>query len=154
MPPNAAAPATSRTELLEQARAALIELLGAERRLRARDQRAPSGALTNTQAWALAVLRDGERTVSEIAESTLTSPAATTVTLDQLEQRGVLERRRGTEDRRVCLVSLTPEGQRIVEEKRARSQALWREMLAGASDQEIAATVAVVRMIVELLDAH
>lgn len=144
----------SRTELLDELRSALLEVLGAERRLRGRDQRASHGTLTSAQSWALAVLRDGEKTAGEIAESTLTNPATVTVMLDHLEQRGVLERRRSSEDRRVCLVSLTAQGREVVEQMRARSQALWREKLEGARDDELEAAVGVMRRIVEMLDAH
>ena len=147
--------ARPRRKLLDELRTALIEVLGAERRLRGRDQRASQDeTLTNAQLWALSVLRDGEKTAGEIADGTLTNPATTTVMLDHLEERGVLVRRRSTEDRRVCLVSLTPKGREIVEQRRVRSQALWRGKLGEADDGELEAAVRVMRMIVELLDAH
>jgi len=151
---SASALSASRAELLDDLRAALIELLGSERRLRGREQRTAGGTLTNSQLWALSVLRDGEKTAGEIAESTLNNPATTTAMLDVLEERGVLERRRSTEDRRVCLVSLTPEGRTIVEEKRARSQALWREGLKDASSSDIEAAARVMAMLAETLDGH
>jgi DNA-binding MarR family transcriptional regulator len=146
---------TSRARLLDELRAALIGLLGAERRLRGREQRtAGAGTLTNSQLWALSVLRDGEKTAGEIAEATLNNPATTTAMLDQLEERGVLERQRSTEDRRVILVSLTPKGRRIVEEKHERAQALWREMLKDADEEEIEAALRVMAMLARMLDAH
>jgi DNA-binding MarR family transcriptional regulator len=145
----------TRRQLVDELRTALIEVLGAERRLRGRDQRASHDeTLTNAQLWALSVLRDGEKTAGEIAEGTLTNPATTTVMLDHLEERGVLERRRSTQDRRVCLVSLTQKGREIVEQKRVRSQALWRGKLEDADDGELEAGLRVMRMIVGLLDAH
>jgi DNA-binding MarR family transcriptional regulator len=159
MPPatsngSAIAPTSSRARLLEELRSALIGLLGAERRLRGREQRTAGGTLTNSQLWALSVLRDGEKTAGEIAESTLNNPATTTAMLDQLEQRGVLARQRSTEDRRVILVSLTPKGRRIVEEKHVRAQALWREMLKDADEEEIEAAIRVMAMLARMLDAH
>jgi MarR family 2-MHQ and catechol resistance regulon transcriptional repressor len=141
--------------LIEDVRLALLELLGAERRLRGRDQQQHGpGELTNAQLRALMVLRDGEKTAGQIAESAFCNPASTTVMLDHLEQSGVIERRRSSQDRRVCLVSLTDEGRRIVEEKRARSQAIWSERFAGASVRELRAAVATMRTIAEMLDAH
>jgi DNA-binding MarR family transcriptional regulator len=151
---SAIASTSSRARLLEELRSALIGLLGAERRLRGREQRTAGGTLTNSQLWALSVLRDGEKTAGEIAESTLNNPATTTAMLDQLEQRGVLARQRSTEDRRVILVSLTPKGRRIVEEKHVRAQALWREMLKDADEEEIEAAVRVMAMLARMLDAH
>jgi DNA-binding MarR family transcriptional regulator len=159
MPPATSsdtAPATgdARAQLLDELRSALIGLLGAERRLRGREQRTAGGTLTNSQLWALSVLREGEKTAGEIAESTLNNPATTTAMLDQLEERGVLQRQRSTEDRRVILVSLTPKGRRIVEEKHVRAQVLWREMLKDANEEEIEAAVRVMAMLARMLDAH
>jgi DNA-binding MarR family transcriptional regulator len=144
----------ARDPLVDDLRSALIELLGAERRLRARDQHHPQDGLTNAQLWALMVLRDGERTAGEIAESTLCNPATTTAMLDHLEDRRVVRRRRSSEDRRVCLVTLTDTGRRIVEEKRSRSQVLWQQKLADASDRDLRAAAKVMRTVAEMLDAH
>jgi DNA-binding MarR family transcriptional regulator len=140
--------------LIEDVRAALLELLGAERRLRGRDQQHGAGELTNAQLRALMVLRDGEKTAGQIAESAFCNPASTTVMLDHLEERGVIERRRSSEDRRVCLVSLTDQGRRIVEERRARSQAIWQERFADMSDRDVRAAARTMRTIAGMLDAH
>jgi DNA-binding MarR family transcriptional regulator len=141
-------------QLIEDVRAALSELLGAERRLRGRDQQHRQSDLTNAQLRALMVLRDGEKTAGQVAESSFCNPASTTVMLDHLEATGVIQRRRGSEDRRVCLVSLTEEGRRIVEEKRARSQELWQERFAGSSERDLRAAAKAMRTIAEMLDAH
>ncbi len=153
-PSTSRAAASSRDGLLVDLRSALIELLGAERRLRGRDRQQPEGGLTNAQLWALLVLRDGERTAGEIAESTLCNPASTTAMLDQLEACGVVSRRRSTEDRRVCLVALTDSGRELLEERRLRSQGLWQEQLADASDGDLRAAREVMRQIAGMLDAH
>jgi DNA-binding MarR family transcriptional regulator len=139
--------------LIEDVRAALFELLGAERRLRGREQ-GHRGELTNAQLRALMVLRKGEQTAGQIAESSFSNPASVTVMLDNLEGAGVIERRRSEEDRRVCLVSLTEQGRRIVEEKRAHSQAIWKERFADASEPELQAIAQAMRTIAEMLDAH
>jgi DNA-binding MarR family transcriptional regulator len=148
------ATAVEEDELLEDVRAALFELLGAERRLRGRDQQHRQNDLTNAQLRALMVLRDGEKTAGQVAESSFCNPASTTVMLDHLEASGVIQRRRGSEDRRVCLVSLTEQGREIVEEKRARSQTLWQERFAHASDRDLRAAAQAMRTIAEMLDAH
>jgi DNA-binding MarR family transcriptional regulator len=143
-----------RDGLLGDLRSALIELLGAERRLRGRDRQQPEGGLTNAQLWALLVLRDGERSAGEIAESTLCNPASTTAMLDQLEGCGVVLRRRSSEDRRVVMVALTDIGREVLEERLSRSQGLWQELLAGASDGDLRAAAEVMRRIAGMLDAH
>jgi DNA-binding MarR family transcriptional regulator len=147
-------PASGQERLIDEVRAALFELLGAERRLRGRDQHHRQGDLTNAQLRALMVLRDGEQTAGHVAESSFCNPASTTAMLDHLEGAGVVQRRRSSEDRRVCLVSLTEEGRRIVEEKRARSQEIWQERFAGASDRDLRAAARAMRTIAEMLDAH
>jgi MarR family transcriptional regulator, organic hydroperoxide resistance regulator len=151
---SAQATAVEQEELIEDVRSALFELLGAERRLRGRDQQHRDGELTNAQLRALMVLRDGEKTAGQVAESSFCNPASTTVMLDHLEAAGVIERRRCEEDRRVCLVSLTDQGRRVLEQKRARSQAIWQERFARASDRDLRAAAEAMRTIAGMLDAH
>jgi DNA-binding MarR family transcriptional regulator len=146
--------AVAQDQVLEEVRDALFELLGAERRLRGRDQQQRGNGLTNAQLRALMVLRDGEKTAGQVAESSFCNPASVTVMLDHLEARDVIERRRSSEDRRVCLVSLTDEGRRIVEERRARSQAIWQERFADSSERDLRAAAVAMRTIAGMLDAH
>ena len=97
------------------------ELFGAERRLRGREQQQPRD-LTHSQFRALIVLdKSVEVTAGELAKSADLNPASVTAMLDQLEANGIVERRRGSQDRRVCMVSLTDKGRGIVENKRART---------------------------------
>jgi DNA-binding MarR family transcriptional regulator len=152
--PSTASIDNEHDELIEDVRAALFELLGAERRMRGRDQTHRTGELTNAQLRALMVLRKGEQTAGQIAESSFSNPASVTVMLDNLEEAGVIERRRSSEDRRVCLVSLTEQGRQIVEEKRARFEAIWKERFAQASQRELKASAQAMRTIAEMLDAH
>jgi DNA-binding MarR family transcriptional regulator len=72
--------------------------------------------------------------------------------LDQLEANGIVDRRRGDHDRRVCLVSLTDQGRAIVDDKLARWQALWEEHFGDMSEQELAAALRVMRTITQMLD--
>jgi DNA-binding MarR family transcriptional regulator len=147
-------PEADRDRLIDDVRAALSELLGAERRLRGRDQHHRQGGLTYAQLRALMVLRGGERTAGALAEAANCNPASTTAMLDQLEAAGVIERRRDTRDRRVCLVALTGDGRRLVEQKRASSQKIWQERFGPASSADLEAAAAAMRTIAEMLDAH
>ena len=129
----------------------LRQLLGAERRLRAAttpprraDDRADSGD-------------DGARprheiTAGQLAKSADLNPATMTAMLDQLEAANVVERRRSTEDRRVCNVSLTPEGWELLERKLAGWQRLWSERLSGFSDKDIETATAIVHEVTGILD--
>lgn len=56
-----------------------------------------------------------ELPATDIAESALLSSGATTTRIDGLERRGLVGRRRSSEDRRSVLVRLTPAGREIVD---------------------------------------
>lgn len=148
-----AAAAEPRDLPLDEARAAFSELLGAERRLRGRDQHRHDG-LSHAQVRALFVLsREREATAGEIARHAELSPASVSGMLDHLEATGVVERRRGEQDRRVCVVSLTDSGCALVEAKRERWRALWDEQIADVSGEELAAAVLVMRRMAAAIDA-
>ncbi len=138
--------------MVEQLRRTFGELMGSERRLRGRDQQR-HGDLTNAQIWALALLaRAEEATAGQLAKAADVNPASMTATLDHLERDGVVQRRRGTQDRRVCFVSLTEHGRALLEDKRGRWQDLWRDQMADYSDEEPAAAVSVITSMTALLD--
>jgi DNA-binding MarR family transcriptional regulator len=146
--PTATRPSTTLAEL----RMAMGELFGAERRLRGREQQLPRD-LTHSQLRALIVLEKAvEVTAGELAKSADLNPASVTAMLDQLEANGIVERRRGVQDRRVCMVSLTDIGRSIVEDKRATWQALWEAHLGDLSEQELSAALRVMRTMTALLD--
>jgi DNA-binding MarR family transcriptional regulator len=138
---------------MDEARVALGELLGAERRLRSRDQHRDDG-LSHAQVRALFLLgKEREATAGEIARHAELSAASVTAMLDHLETAGVVERRRSEEDRRVCVVTLTDSGRALVDEKRERWRALWQEQLADLPERDIAAAVRVMRRMSQAIDA-
>ena len=146
--PTATRPSTT----LDELRVSMGELFGAERRLRGREQQQPRD-LTHSQLRALIVLEKAvEVTAGELAKSADLNPASVTAMLDQLEANGIVERRRGSQDRRVCMVSLTDKGRGIVEEKRSNWQALWEAHLGDLSEQELAAALRVMRTMTALLE--
>jgi DNA-binding MarR family transcriptional regulator len=137
---------------IEEVRLALSELFGAERRLRAREQQ-QSRDLTNSQLRALMVLDKVEEvTAGELAKSADLNPASVTAMLDHLESKGIVERKRGISDRRVCMVSLTAAGRAVVEERRATWHALWEERFGGFSADELHAALQVMRTMIEVID--
>jgi DNA-binding MarR family transcriptional regulator len=72
---------------------------------------------TLTQWIVLIQLREGvARTASDLASDLDHDSGAITRVLDQLEQRGFLQRRRSSQDRRVVELRLTPAGKAIAEE--------------------------------------
>src|SRR5579875_2272144 len=126
---------TDRAQALEAVRSAMVELFGAERRLRARDQ--AHGGLTNAQLRALLILDQHDEV---------------TAVLDQLESRGIIERQRAHDDRRVCMVSLTPAGREVVKERRAAWHAMWEQRLGQFSDHELMAALSVLRTMTKVID--
>ncbi|MBS0519040.1 MAG: MarR family transcriptional regulator [Proteobacteria bacterium] len=62
--------------------------------------------------------------------------------LDILNERGLIERRTDTSDRRARQVFLTPAGRRVLADIRRALQAVEAKLLADLTDEEIAATLA------------
>lgn len=70
--------------------------------------------LTPAQFDVIATLGDTQGlTCKQLGEGTLITKGTLTGVLDRLEQRGLIERRRGEQDSRQIHVHLTPEGQRV-----------------------------------------
>ena len=137
---------------MEEFRTAVNQLLAADRRLRGRDHSRP-GELTFAQIRTIAALgREQEMTAGQLAKSAELTPATITSILDQLEAASIIERRRSTEDRRVCNVALTPEGWELLERKLAVWNGLWAERLSGFSDKEIATAAAILHEVTGILD--
>jgi MarR family transcriptional regulator, organic hydroperoxide resistance regulator len=137
---------------IEELRAALAHMSGAERRLRGRDHSRP-GELTFAQIRALAALgREREMTAGELARSADLNPATVTAMLDHLEAAGIVQRHRSTSDRRVCNVSLTGDGWELLEHKLAGWQLRWEEKLAGVSGADLQIAARVVEQVTDLYD--
>ncbi len=144
--------AEARRPEIEELRAALAAMSGAERRLRGRDHSRP-GELTYAQIRALAALgREREMTAGQLARSAELNPASVTAMLDHLEESGIVQRHRSTEDRRVCNVSLTQDGWELLERKLAGWQSLWEHKLADASERDLRAAARVVRQVTDLYE--
>jgi DNA-binding MarR family transcriptional regulator len=148
------APAVDRTELVEDLRRSMSELLGAERRLRGRDRRGPHG-MSFSEVRALITLgkqEDATATAGELAKAAELNPATVTALLDSLEERGIARRRRAEHDRRCVVVTLTDEGREVLAEATARWQAKIEAALADLPDAEVAAAAGVLRRLAGLFD--
>ncbi|MDQ6777850.1 MAG: MarR family transcriptional regulator [Actinomycetota bacterium] len=141
-----------RRHAAEKLRQAATQMFGAERRLRSRDH-SRAGELTQAQLRALATIgREQAMTAGQLAKSADLNPATVTAMLDQLEELKVVQRHRSTEDRRVCNVSLTPEGWQLLERKRAYWDSLWDEHLSQFSDHDLEAAAAVIEEVTAIYD--
>ncbi|MBS0473200.1 MAG: MarR family transcriptional regulator [Proteobacteria bacterium] len=85
-----------------------------------------------TQWIMLVAVRDGIATTpGEIARHLNHDTGATTRLADQLEKRGLLTRRRCTEDRRVVFLDITAEGKELAELLSPRIVDFWNATLDG-----------------------
>jgi DNA-binding MarR family transcriptional regulator len=134
-------------------REAFGTLLGAERRLRGRDQHREAEGLTIAQVRALFAL-DGREpaTAGDIAEAARLSPAAVSGMLDELERDGIVTRVRSDSDRRRVLVTLTDEGRDLLKKRRRLWVKRWESALEDVPERDLAAAAEVMRRIGTLLD--
>jgi MarR family transcriptional regulator, organic hydroperoxide resistance regulator len=102
--------------------------------------------------------RTGEMPMSRLADVLNVSVSNATGLVDRMEERGLIERRRVPEDRRVVLVRITADGGRILEENDALTDDMMREVLSDLDPtqlQVIARAVAQFRSSLETtVDVH
>ncbi len=85
----------------------------------------------------LAVLEEGARdTHAKIADALGYDRSWLVGLLDELEEAGLIERKRDPEDRRRHLVSLNPAGKKRLAQLRAISQNVENELLASLDDEQ------------------
>lgn len=143
-----------RAEALAAVREEFGCLMGAERRLRGRDQhRKAEDGLTIAQVRALFALdRNEAATAGEIAETARLSPASVTAMLDELERDGIVTRVRSDADRRRVHVLLTDEGQAVLKKRRRIWLDRWQAALEDVPERDLDAAAGVLRRITGLLD--
>jgi MarR family transcriptional regulator, organic hydroperoxide resistance regulator len=143
-----------RAEALTAVREEFGGLMGAERRLRGRDQhRKNDDGLTIAQVRALFALDKGDaQTAGEIAETARLSPASVTAMLDDLERDGIVTRVRSDTDRRRVLVLLTDQGRAVLKKRRRLWLKRWDTAMAGVPERDLEAAANVLSRITGLLD--
>jgi DNA-binding MarR family transcriptional regulator len=143
-----------RAEALTAVREEFGCLMGAERRLRGRDQhRKNDDGLTIAQVRALFALDQSEpATPGEIAETARVSPASVTAMLDDLERDGIVTRVRSDSDRRRVLVTLTDKGRTVLKKRRRIWLKRWDVAMADVPERDLEAATEVLRRIGGLLD--
>ncbi|MEV4352451.1 MarR family winged helix-turn-helix transcriptional regulator [Actinoplanes sp. NPDC049596] len=87
--------------------------------------------LSPSQGRALTVLaRHGDLRLSSVAEHLRIAPRSATEVVDDLQQRGLVERRPDPDDRRAVLVTLTSHGTAVTTEIQAARQAASARLFA------------------------
>ena len=98
----------------------------------------PGGALSLVHVNVLAILDiDGPMPMGGLAEALDVSQASATGIVDRMEQRGLVERRRIDDDRRVVRVALTDEGRRLIAGMAAERRDHLSAMLETLTDAEL-----------------
>lgn len=91
--------------------------------------------LTGRQYHALAVLADDKPgSQLELAAALGVLPAIVVTLVDELEKRGLLERRRDPRDRRRHSITLTQSGRQLLEQADALAAAVEADVFAGIDD--------------------
>ena len=95
-------------------------------------------SLTFSQYTVLMALRDGDFTnAADLARNICHDAGSLTRILDQLEERGLITRRRNAADRREVSLALTARGRALIETVLPRVVDFWNTTLEGFSATEI-----------------
>lgn len=110
-------------------------IMATARQIRCRyDQRLSGLELNLSQAGLLAYVGEfGAKTQTVLAERMGLGRAATGTMIDQLEQRGLLQRTPDPDDRRVWLIAITGPGRAVVEQICAIDSTVRNELRSGIS---------------------
>jgi DNA-binding MarR family transcriptional regulator len=119
------------TDLGSQLRLAILRL---SRRLR----QEAAGEVTPSQLSALSVLASrGELTLGELAAIERIAPPSMTRIASRLVDRGLLERRSDSSDRRIARVAVSKSGHALLDETRTRRDAYIATRLGTFTDEEL-----------------
>jgi DNA-binding MarR family transcriptional regulator len=136
---SATTPTVHRSERIDQVSNQLLPAAGLLTRLLVRQV---GGDLSRTEVGLLSTLNGGSRRITELAElEGLAQPTMTTL-VKQLEQEGLVRRKRQTDDGRVVLVNLTEAGSVALADYRSRIRATLGTYLAEIPDEQVEALAA------------
>lgn len=140
-------PTREASELAQSVHAMIRVLLGQLR------PAVESEGLSKGQFMAMHLLSGMEAaSVNDAAKHLAVTAPSMCVTVDQLEEMGLVARRRSAKDRRTVEVSLTPKGRRVEARVWARIELQLAEALSGLPGAEIATTARTIRELTQRLD--
>jgi DNA-binding MarR family transcriptional regulator len=93
--------------------------------------------LSRTELGLLRTLSDGPRRITDLAELEGLAQPTTTIMIKQLEQEGLVQRERRSDDRRVVLVDLTESGRLALEAHRERVREALGAYIAEITDEQV-----------------
>jgi len=120
-------------------------------RLGAAVERAGVPDMRTPYGFVVRALADRDRTLTEVASLLAVSKQAAIKVIDEMEQRGFLERHADPSDRRVKLLRLTAKGRRVRAAALTESRTLERELRRSMGAAPVDAMRAV---LLDLLERH
>ncbi|MBT8483953.1 MAG: MarR family transcriptional regulator [Phycisphaerae bacterium] len=106
----------------------------------------------------LVVLREvrrlGTASISAIARSVSLSQPTVSGVLERLERRGLVRRDRSAQDRRSVFVTLTPEGQRVLQDAPSLLQDRFQRELARLEEWERTQMLSILQRLAGMMDAE
>jgi DNA-binding MarR family transcriptional regulator len=96
----------------------------------------------------LAKAADGAFTQAQVAEAAWMDKTTMVVTLDEMEQRGLAERKPSPTDRRVRIVAVTEAGRDVLGKAHGVVQGVYDDVLAGVSAADQATFLEVLSQVV------
>jgi DNA-binding MarR family transcriptional regulator len=90
---------------------------------------------------------EGPLSMKRLAEAMDVSDASATGIVDRMEKRGLVERRHGTDDRRVVLVHATEAGAQVFRDMAEHRRSVLSRVLAELTEDEMAALLVGMRAI-------
>ncbi len=109
--------------------------------------------LTNSQMIVLRLLGHNEETPGAISAQIGLTQATVTALVDKLEERGLVARRRGKDDRRHVWIALTTAGHDLLAGMPSNPQTLFEKKFGELADWEQAMMVATLERIATMLNA-
>jgi MarR family transcriptional regulator, organic hydroperoxide resistance regulator len=111
--------------------------------------------LTGPQLWAIKIVaKSAPIKVSEVARQMYLHPATVVGILDRLESKGLVQRTRSTEDRRVVEIDLTEQGQAVVSQAPEVAQGILVKGLEALSNESLLQVSEGMKKIVRILGAE
>ncbi|HEY1456160.1 MAG TPA: MarR family transcriptional regulator [Candidatus Dormibacteraeota bacterium] len=110
--------------------------------------------ITLTQLSLLRELRQGPKTAGRLADALGISATSATRLVDRLERRGLVDRRRDTDDRRCVEIHLAPAGERLLGEIRVLRGTDLHAAVGSMTSAERRRLTAGLRRLVDLVRAR
>jgi DNA-binding MarR family transcriptional regulator len=102
----------------------------------------------------LALYENGPHPPSQIAKLILVKSSTVTGIIDRLEQKGLVERKRSSSDRRVIIIELTEAGRMLAKDAPPPIQQKIMDGLKNLSNAELRKIAASLKVLTRMLDVH